>query len=500
MGKPHVTKTYGPIHFEDLEPHRFEDLVRQLIYDYKDWQTIEATGRNGNDGGLDIRAYEKTHQNTTIEADNNHEEDIDQPATPMDGNLWAIQVKREKELGPKRVKEIVSEISAEGPPYGYILAASANFSKDSYDVFREELKKKGVMEFYMWGKPTLEDMLYLPKNDRILFTFFGISLVAKKKSRTTEIKSGISIKNKIFRIFGDPNRRVPHKELLIRDLNDGKYPFKSEYPEFDKEPKWLECMLVDYHPLGIWVRTHDYYAYVDGVRHEFDFTSKLDNLRRKNVYRSDDEVFKEDQATRDLINDVWEFLPQHLQGHLLIDEFIPFEKIATIDEKGDNVFDMPHVFAEFNSERGPFTGDRFVFELQKTKLYDGDDWKRIEVFPKTFKQPKPGTLVRKQLELNPETLKSYKEYNLTALFDNDGRYKTLRPRQLVTVKDDTNKDTYLQITHKLRMKAGEYLRLHQESWPLRIQIKEQLGKEVDVNEELNITEVKRVYKSQLKVK
>jgi len=57
MGKQKnsVTRTYGPIHFDDLEPHRFEDLIRELIYDYKDWQSIEATGRSGNDGGLTSR-------------------------------------------------------------------------------------------------------------------------------------------------------------------------------------------------------------------------------------------------------------------------------------------------------------------------------------------------------------------------------------------------------------------------------------------------------------
>lgn len=27
MTKSKITRTYGPIHFEDLEPHRFEDLV-----------------------------------------------------------------------------------------------------------------------------------------------------------------------------------------------------------------------------------------------------------------------------------------------------------------------------------------------------------------------------------------------------------------------------------------------------------------------------------------
>ena len=34
------------------------------------------------------------------------------------------------------------------------------------------------MEFYLWGAGELEDMLYQPKNDHILFAFFGISLTS----------------------------------------------------------------------------------------------------------------------------------------------------------------------------------------------------------------------------------------------------------------------------------------------------------------------------------
>jgi predicted HTH domain antitoxin len=47
------------------------------------------------------------------------------------------------------------------PPYGYILAAATNISKSAYDAFREELRKKGVTEFYFWGKDYLEDQLAL---------------------------------------------------------------------------------------------------------------------------------------------------------------------------------------------------------------------------------------------------------------------------------------------------------------------------------------------------
>lgn len=78
-----ITRIYGPIHFEDLEPHRFEDLIRELAYDYKDCQSIEATGSSGADDGIDIRAYERVvapHVDPdTDEADEPH---------PMSGNRW----------------------------------------------------------------------------------------------------------------------------------------------------------------------------------------------------------------------------------------------------------------------------------------------------------------------------------------------------------------------------------------------------------------------------
>src|SRR6266436_4252124 len=98
MPKPHVTRTLAPIHFEDLDPHRFEDLVRQLAYDFRQWQSIESTGRGGGDDGFDIRAYEPV-----LAAVPEDDEAQEESAHPMEGNLWMIQCKREKELGPTRV-------------------------------------------------------------------------------------------------------------------------------------------------------------------------------------------------------------------------------------------------------------------------------------------------------------------------------------------------------------------------------------------------------------
>ena len=185
--KPIVSRTFAAIHFEDLDPHRFEDLIRELIYDFRSWQSIEATGRSGGDAGFDIRAYERLAPLATAD----DEEEPVEARHPMDGPQWMIQGKREKTLTPSDVKKILADIEPNDPPYGYILAASAVFSKKAYDVFRDELRNKGVMEFYLWGRPELEDMLHLPKNDRILFTFFGISLVSRRRSRSTEVRVSV---------------------------------------------------------------------------------------------------------------------------------------------------------------------------------------------------------------------------------------------------------------------------------------------------------------------
>src|SRR5258708_7881473 len=157
-GKPLVTRTFAPLHFEDLYPHRFWDPILELIYDFRDLQNIEATGERGSDGGFDVRAFERV----TPLAPPDDQEELVEAQHPMDGPRWMIQGKREKALIPSDVKKILADVNADDPPRGYILAASAVFSKKSYDVFRDELRKKGVMEFYLWCRPELEEMLHLP--------------------------------------------------------------------------------------------------------------------------------------------------------------------------------------------------------------------------------------------------------------------------------------------------------------------------------------------------
>jgi hypothetical protein len=156
--KPRPTRTTNRLPFSELEPHRFEDMVRQLLQDFRPWRSIEAIGRSGSDGGVDIRAFE---------------------VVPGIGDrAWFIQCKREQtSIGPSRMRTIAQEAVPEGsePPFGFILVAASDFSRSSRDSLSEEIARRGVDEVYLWGRAELEDLLYLPKNRDVLRTFFDVA-------------------------------------------------------------------------------------------------------------------------------------------------------------------------------------------------------------------------------------------------------------------------------------------------------------------------------------
>src|SRR5260370_17204293 len=95
------SKTTGPLHFEDLEPHRFEDLVRQLIYDFRTWKSLEGLGRSGSDEGFDVRGVQIIE---SLDSDDQDKEDEDnQEASSGSERLWLIQCKRQHSIPPKNL-------------------------------------------------------------------------------------------------------------------------------------------------------------------------------------------------------------------------------------------------------------------------------------------------------------------------------------------------------------------------------------------------------------
>ncbi len=484
MIKPKPTRTVNPIHFEDLDPKRYEDLIRELIYDFCDWQTIEATGRGGDDQGFDIRAYERLNE-TVID-----DEGVE-TVCPMDGNLWMIQGKREKEIGPNKLKGILEDVDEERPPYGYILAASANFSKKSFDTFREVLKKKSVMEFYLWGKPELEGMLHLPKNDRVLFTFFGISNVSRKRSRATEIRSSVTVKNRLFRVLGENPK---FGRVLLRDSKDSEYPYKNGYKDFDERPRWKEYTIIDNHPLGLIAKIREHYAFYDSKNKEYDW-AKQSSL----VFRDGDsqEERQRQQRSNELARDFWESMPNSSQATFHKDGLIRYDSILVVDDKGDSCHQFPHLFVDFSGNNGPFAGFYDYLEAHRDRIAI-NNLREVDHFPEEFPEPKFGDVhdnePMEMADMFVSRLRNYPEGFFT-LYDCDGRYDHLAESDVALVAREKDMDIYIQITQKSETKVAKLL---SEDSSVEWDLEQQLGRKPKKSESITILEFRRVHEHQFR--
>lgn len=494
MAKPHVTRTLGPIHFEDLDPHRFEDLVRQLAYDFRAWKSIESTGRGGADDGFDVRAFEEARAASPGVEDETDPEDA---AHPMEGNLWMIQCKREKAVGPKKVATIVADaVKPEAPPYGYILAAPMHFSKLAHDRFREELRSRGVMEFYLWGAGELEDMLFQPKNDNILFAFFGISLVTKRRSRTSAVRSTVLAKNKLMRVLGDR----PSGSMLLRDLNDEHYPSDDEYPDFDKNPRWKELSVHALHALGLIVVVSRHYAYLDRQGKTWDCTKAVDGDRLMIGGGNDED--KQAKARRLAVQGFWELLPRANRAVLVRHGLIRFDKIEYIDDKGDEGFKMPHIYVTYDAKRGPFVGFHEYLEINEHSSASMAGLTRTSVFPDHFPMPSFGTIYRDPPLVIDPALRSWLQHGSreATLYGVGPQYDHLNPTDVVLVDGQgarSDEKLFLKVTHVKVIKGGTLLKMSEENPPLQREVERQVGRSLKPSDKVRVIEVSSISEWQI---
>jgi hypothetical protein len=114
-----------------------------------------------------------------------------------------IQCQREKSISPAKIRTILEEFfKGDTRRYGYILAAACDFSKKARDTAASIFREHGAQEFLLWGKGELEDLLIQPKNDNLLFAYFGISLQVRRRSMRTEVRSKLTLKRKLVKEFG----------------------------------------------------------------------------------------------------------------------------------------------------------------------------------------------------------------------------------------------------------------------------------------------------------
>jgi hypothetical protein len=387
-----TTRTLNPLPFNMLEPKRFEDLVRQLAYDFRHWQMLEATGRTGSDEGYDARGFEIMTDDADIDVEVQND-DESMPVRTAD-RIWLIQCKRERVIGPAKMRQYLGEIAEARGLYGVIFAAACDFSIATRDVLHKWCREHGISEVHVWGKGEIEDQLFQPKNDHLLFAYFGISLQIRRRSARTSLRSMLTMKRKVMRHLGDGEH--VSKIVLLRDPEDEHYPFLGE--DARENYRWCVSTFGGNETGYIKIEWRRFYAFLDQDGIHWDCGNIQNHDRMVDVR----DVWLPDNADnerRQLDHEIREFwsneLPEDQRAMFSISGFFKYDEILEIDKKGDNAAPFPHVYVPFRDGRPAFSFLEGRLTVSGTtepprRLFNPPLAHRIERFPARFRKRFPG--------------------------------------------------------------------------------------------------------------
>lgn len=359
--KPIAARTVNPLHFEDLEPHRFEDLIRQLAYGFRTWSRLEATGRLGGDEGTDIRGLEVITAAAPLDDETLTDgEDEQDSGAVLDEREWRIQCKRYQAIGPKLMRSVVDEAVPDppSPPYGLIIAAACDVSAKTIAAFHDERINRGVREAHLWTKAHLEDMLFHPDNDHLLFAYFGISLGVRRRSELKQVQSRIALKRKLLRAFEKKSLDgFSFEDVIIRNIEDRSFPEKipGGNREIFRVDPWFTALILQAYSEGLVVSRFHF----DGcVREDWSWdilrdTATVQAHAGHYDYDPSEVPDREHEKLAQIIN---EHLPKNEQHLIRLVWFLPYESILEVDPIGEAYFGVPHLYCRYSGELGPFTG------------------------------------------------------------------------------------------------------------------------------------------------
>jgi hypothetical protein len=386
-----ITRTLNPIPLEHLEPHRFEDLVRQLLYDFRRWRRLEATGRAGSDDGFDARGWEivTTEDPEPAPQDADADDAAAASSASSQDNLWLIQCKREKKIGPTQIAKYVEDIPADEAAnlHGILFAAACDFSKKARDAFRDACMGRGIQEWHLWGKAEIEDRLFQASNDHLLFAYFGFSLRIRKRSLKTELASRLATKRRAVKLLDS------FQPLLIRDATDGRYPYLDEDTTKGRveRGRWVvrEIDGFDHDAVRIVLGKHFAVLKPDNG---WEVAELMDDSRSA-IFDDpweDQETEEERRSHRSKAMDVWDTFPESERAWHEVVGRLRFDNILAIDESGDETFENPQIYTgEWHPTRGPFDGYyiriKTIGDSPREFHIPNEETGRIEIFERQAK-------------------------------------------------------------------------------------------------------------------
>lgn len=327
-----VTRTINQLHFEDLDPIRFEELILSMVYRMRRWEKLDHFGKKGSDDGIDIRAVEQLENEKT--------------------NVYYFQCKRYQKLTNAIIKKIVDDYLSKNAliPQYYILVVSCAMTKKQMDFFESYCHDKGFNSVTVWTSSVIEAKLYAEYHD-LLFAYFGVNLVSEHKSLVGSIRRNIALKKRMKNDFlkhtgcrtrdeinerlHKPWTKFNHSEVLVRSIYDKAYPKDNTLLNNDFTG-YYKAEVYDFYHNGLMVRA---YPYIKTV------TVKEEDLENPGTYVTYEEEVE-------------------LLG------CIPFENIIDYDIDGDEYYNYPHIFCDFTNVSDPY--EKIVYLSKEGYIFDDD--------------------------------------------------------------------------------------------------------------------------------
>lgn len=308
----HVSRTINPLHFEDLEPRRFEDLALALIFRLRAWEDIHHDGRTGGDDGVDIRAIEKLPDATL--------------------RYWAAQCKRYQKFSTADAKDAIKEAIKDGTiPDVLLLVIGCDVSLRARNSFETAASAAGIKTPVLWTSSKLQAMLYTEHQD-LLFGFFGISLARQERGREGDLKRKLSLKRKLLKLFPRSER---YPNIIIHSIDD------EMYPEVDGDPigrmsSWIKSEFAGHYHNGI-----ELYLSVDEI-----IVNRADGkwaiLGHPDVRKGETPA---DYAFNDSI---------YQKVKIFRIARIPFRNMVEVDDEGDEYYPFTHLYCWFADQGTPY--------------------------------------------------------------------------------------------------------------------------------------------------
>lgn len=311
------SSTTNRLHFEDLEPRRFEDLSFEILNRTKKWKRINHTGALGNDGGVDIYGV----------TDEDH--------------VYYCQVKRLREASKADITSIVNKVLENNSieinsTLIYIFACDLSATTITYAY--DYAKKRGFANAELFTAKNLEAHLYNKHKD-LLKKYFGIDCFTSH-SKAEEVRYSLEMKlvaeQKLLitdfykkytnaQLIKDPSIKFRYDALIIRSVNDTQYPDSDENNPFE------------------WFKAFPYNFLDDGL--EILLDSYIDTRIAFNT-----KTFEWRKVTNDDV-----LLRDELFIHCDYVGFLPYYEIVAIVEDGDSYFSFPIIHCYFNCFNSPFS-------------------------------------------------------------------------------------------------------------------------------------------------